>query len=31
MPSQAPIHIALEIVDPGPEAVSYAIQIVGNQ
>lgn len=31
MPSQAPIHIALEIVDPGPEAVSYAIQIVSNQ
>ncbi|UXD89309.1 DUF3426 domain-containing protein [Thalassolituus hydrocarboniclasticus] len=31
MPSQTPIHIALEIVDPGPEAVSYAIQIVGNQ
>lgn len=31
MPSNAPIHIALEIADPGPEAVSYAIQLVANQ
>lgn len=31
MPSHAPIHIALEIADPGPEAVSYAIRLKGNQ
>ena len=31
MPSRAPIHVALEIVDPGPEAVSYAIRLRGNQ
>ena len=31
MPVRTPIHIALEIVDPGPEAVSYAISLVGNQ
>lgn len=31
MPSKTPIHIALEIVDPGPEAVSYAISLVANQ
>lgn len=27
MPSQQPIHIALEIVDPGPRAVGYKIAI----
>lgn len=27
MPSQQPIHIALEIVDPGPNAVGYKIAI----
>lgn len=27
MPSQQPIHIALEIVDPGPDAVGYRIEI----
>lgn len=27
MPSQQPIHIALEIVDPGPKAVGYKIAI----
>lgn len=31
MPVRTPVHIALEIVDPGPEAVSYAISLVGNQ
>ncbi len=31
MPVRTPIHIALEIVDPGPEAVSYAIDLLGNQ
>lgn len=31
MPTHAPIHIALEIADPGPEAVSYAIRLKGNQ
>lgn len=31
MPVQTPIHVALEIVDPGPEAVSYAIALEGNQ
>ena len=28
IPSEQPVHIALEIVDPGPEAVSYRIVIV---
>lgn len=28
MPVKQPIHIGLEIVDPGPEAVSYSIAIV---
>jgi predicted Zn finger-like uncharacterized protein len=31
IPSRTPIHIALEIVDPGPEAVSYAIRLQSNQ
>lgn len=31
MPVRTPVHIALEIVDPGPEAVSYAIRLLGNQ
>lgn len=31
MPSYTPIHVALEIVDPGPEAVSYAIRLRSNQ
>ena len=31
MPVRTPVHIALEIVDPGPEAVSYAIDLMGNQ
>jgi len=31
MPVHTPIHIALEVVDPGPEAVSYAIALEGNQ
>jgi len=31
MPSHTPIHIALEIADPGPEAVSYAIRLQANQ
>lgn len=31
MPVRTPIHISLEIVDPGPKAVSYAIQLLPNQ
>ncbi|WP_430461692.1 DUF3426 domain-containing protein [Thalassolituus sp. LLYu03] len=31
MPVQTPVHIALEVVDPGPEAVSYAIALESNQ
>ncbi|WP_419813025.1 DUF3426 domain-containing protein [Bacterioplanoides sp.] len=31
MPVNTPIHIALEIADPGPEAVSYAVQLIANQ
>ncbi|MBE0482644.1 MAG: DUF3426 domain-containing protein [Bacterioplanes sp.] len=31
MPSRTGIHIALELVDPGPEGVSYAIHFVANQ
>ncbi len=31
MPSKTPIHIALEIIDPGQNAVSYAINLVKNQ
>lgn len=27
MPSEQPVHIALEIVDPGPQAVGYRIEI----
>lgn len=30
MPSQRPIHIALEILDPGAEAVNYQLAIVGR-
>ena len=31
MPVRTPVHIALEIVDPGPEAVSYAVALQPNQ
>lgn len=31
MPSRTGIHIALELIDPGPEGVSYAIHFVANQ
>ena len=31
MPVQTPVHIALELVDPGPEAVSYSISLQANQ
>ena len=31
IPSRTPVHIALEIADPGPEAVSYAIRLQSNQ
>jgi predicted Zn finger-like uncharacterized protein len=31
MPSDQPIHIALEIVDPGAEAVNYHIRVVGDK
>lgn len=31
IPSRTPVHIALEIADPGPEAVSYAIRLQNNQ
>lgn len=31
MPVKTPVHIALEIADPGPEAVSYAISLLANQ
>lgn len=30
MPEQTPIHIALEIVDPGVEAVSFTINLLAN-
>lgn len=28
MPVQQPVHIALELVDPGPQAVNYALTVV---
>ena len=31
MPVMTPVHIALELVDPGPEAVSYSISLQANQ
>lgn len=31
IPPQTPVHIALEIVDPGAEAVSYNINLLANQ
>ena len=31
MPSKTPIHIAIEIMDPGPEAVGYRIELASNQ
>jgi predicted Zn finger-like uncharacterized protein len=31
IPARTPVHIALEILDPGQNAVSYSIQLVGNQ
>ncbi|MDO6681302.1 DUF3426 domain-containing protein [Oceanobacter sp. 5_MG-2023] len=31
MPGRTPVHIALEILDPGQNAVSYAVQLVDNQ
>lgn len=31
MPSQTEVHVALEILDPGQNAVSYSIQLVANQ
>lgn len=31
IPPQVPVHIALEIVDPGAEAVSYSINLLANQ
>lgn len=31
MPSQTPIHVALEILDPGSDAVSYKIFLLNNQ
>lgn len=31
MPSKTPIHISLNIQDPGPEAVNYRLQLVANQ
>jgi predicted Zn finger-like uncharacterized protein len=31
MPSKTPVHVALEILDPGQNAVSYAVQLVDNQ
>ena len=30
MPVKQPIHIALEIVDPGAEAVNYQIEVIGR-
>lgn len=30
MPEKAPVHIALEIVDPGAEAVSFTINLLAN-
>lgn len=31
IPAQVPVHIALEIVEPGAEAVSYKINLLANQ
>ena len=31
MPSRTPIHIGIEILDPGQNAVSYAVQLAPNQ
>lgn len=31
MPSRTPIHVGIEILDPGQNAVSYAIQLAQNQ
>ena len=31
MPSQQPIHISLEIVDPGKEAVNYSLKFFSPQ
>ncbi|MEX1668990.1 zinc-ribbon and DUF3426 domain-containing protein [Zhongshania guokunii] len=28
LPSQQPVHVALEIVDPGPQAVNYQLQLL---
>lgn len=30
MPSQTPMHLSLEIVDPGPEAISYHLDFLPN-
>ena len=30
MPVQQPVHIALELVDPGPRAVNYLLTVVAN-
>jgi predicted Zn finger-like uncharacterized protein len=30
MPSQTPVHISLEVIDPGPEAVNYHLAISGQ-
>lgn len=30
MPSKTPIHVAIEIMDPGPEAVGYRIELASN-
>lgn len=31
MPSRTPIHVGIEILDPGQNAVSYAVQLAPNQ
>ncbi|MFY9180545.1 MAG: zinc-ribbon and DUF3426 domain-containing protein [Venatoribacter sp.] len=31
MPAQIPIHISLEILDPGPQAVNYGVSLMANQ
>jgi len=31
IPSRTPVHIGIEILDPGQNAVSYAIQLAPNQ
>jgi len=30
MPSKTPVHVAVEIMDPGPEAVGYRIELASN-